>query len=409
MFSSSRRNFLTTGVKVAAAALLSGCRPASRAHAQQKPVGELIPTDSFVDMSTIDASSMPAVSPAIAPALPIPDPALAAKVGQMIMVGFSGQYPDFNSQIVQDLANGVVGNVVLFGRNIGVPEQVQAMTTTLQGVAPHPVLIGIDQEGGWVSRLPGSFGISSNFSAQYLGERNDLALTTTQGSSTAIELAALGINLNLAPVVDVNTNPRNPVIGRYERSYSADPAIVAAHAQAVIDAHRPHNVLCTLKHFPGHGSSQGDTHAGFVDVTDQWTVVELAPYATLIGAQTCDVIMTAHIFNATLDPDYPSTLSHKVITGLLREQLGFNGVVISDDMQMGAIAKQYDLETAVGLAINAGVDMIAFSNNIPFARGAGGQRLHEIIMDLVMTGVISPSRIDESYNRIMTLKQKLRA
>ncbi|MCB0063285.1 MAG: glycoside hydrolase family 3 [Caldilineaceae bacterium] len=406
MIFNSRRRFLTTSAKLTAAALLSGCQPAA-VHAQQKPLGQLIPTDSFAGINSSTDAQFVTTPPEIVPSLPIPDPALAAKVGQMIMVGFAGQYLDVNSAIVEEIAKGVVGNVVLFGRNIGSPAQVLAMTEALQSVAQHPVLIGIDQEGGWVSRLPSSFGLSSNFSAQYLGEHNDLTLTAAQGNSTAAELYQLGINLNLAPVVDVNTNPDNPVIGRYERSYSADPAIVAAHAQAVIAAHRSHNVLCTLKHFPGHGSSQGDTHAGFVDVTDRWSVLELAPYATLIGAQSCDVVMTAHIFNATLDADYPSTLSHKVVTGLLREQLGYNGVVISDDMQMGAISKQYELETALGLAINAGVDIIAFSNNIPLSRGAGGQQLHEMIIHLVETGVIPQSRIDESYNRIIKLKQKL--
>jgi beta-N-acetylhexosaminidase len=117
--------------------------------------------------------------------------------------------------------------------------------------------------------------------------------------------------------------------------------------------------------------------------------------------------MTAHIFNSTLDADHPATLSRNVVTGLLREQLGYNGVVISDDMQMGAISKLYDLETAVGLAINAGVDIIAFSNNLPFGRGAGGRRLHEIIMGLVERNIIPASRIEESYQRIMNLKQKL--
>jgi beta-N-acetylhexosaminidase len=375
---------------------LSGCQPAKPAHAQQ-PVGELIPTDSFVAPQQL----------VIEPAIPIPELSLASKVGQMIMVGFGGRSPGLESDIARDIADGVVGSVVLFGRNIESREQVQALTTTLHGVSPQPLLIAIDQEGGWVNRLPRSFGISSNFSAQYLGAQNDLAVTTAQGSSTAIELAQLGINLNLAPVVDVNTNPVNPIIGRYERSYSADPAVVAAHAQAVIEAHRPHKILCTLKHFPGHGSSQADTHAGFVDVTDSWSVVELAPYATLIGAQICDVIMTAHIFNSTLDADHPATLSRNVVTGLLREQLGYNGVVISDDMQMGAISKLYDLETAVGLAINAGVDIIAFSNNLPFGRGAGGRRLHEIIMGLVERNIIPASRIEESYQRIMNLKQKL--
>lgn len=393
----SRRNFLTQSAKLVTAALLSGCQPAHPVHAQQEPIGELIP---------MDAVAVPN-EPPIAPALPIPDPSLEAKIGQMIMVGFSGRYPDFNSDIVQDIADGVVGSVVLFGRNVESPAQLQSLTTTLRGVSPQPLLIGIDQEGGWVNRLPGSFGISSNFSAQYLGGQNDLALTANQGASTAAELAKLGINLNLAPVVDVNTNPRNPIIGRYERSYSADPAVVAEHARTVIAAHQPHKVLCTLKHFPGHGSSQGDTHYGFVDVTQSWSVIELAPYATLIGAQQCDLIMTAHIFNATLDPDHPATLSHKVITGLLRQQLGYNGVVISDDMQMGAIAKQYDLETAIGLAINAGVDIIAFSNNIAFRRGAGGRRLHEIIMGLVQANVIPQARIEEAHQRIMRLKQKL--
>lgn len=393
----SRRSFLVQSAKLATVALLSGCQPAHRAYAQQ-PVGELIPMDSAANPN----------EPSIAPALPVPDPSLEAKIGQMIMVGFSGRYPDFNSDIVQDVADGVVGSVVLFGRNIESPAQVVEMTTTLHGVSPQPLLIGIDQEGGWVNRLSRTFGISSNFSAQYLGGQNDLGLTVNQGTSTAIELAKLGINLNLAPVVDLNTNPGNPIIGRYERSYSADPAIVATHARAVIDAHRPHRVLCTLKHFPGHGSSQGDTHAGFVDVTSSWSVTELAPYAALIGAQACDLIMTAHIFNATLDPNYPATLSHQVVTGLLRGQLGYNGVVISDDMQMGAIAKQYDLETAVGLAINAGVDIIAFSNNIAFRRGAGGRRLHEIILGLVQANVIPQARIEESYQRIMQLKQKLK-
>lgn len=390
----SRRNFLTQSAKFATAALLMGCQ--SVAHAQQ-PVGELIPMTGAVAPN----------EPPIAPAIPVPDPSLEAKIGQMIMVGFSGRYPDFNSDIVQDVADGVVGSVVLFGRNVESPDQLQSLTTTLHGVSPQPLLIGIDQEGGWVNRLPRSFGISSNFSAQYLGGQNDLALTANQSASTAAELAKLGINLNLAPVVDVNTNPNNPIIGRYERSYSADPAIVAEHARTVIDAHRPHRVLCTLKHFPGHGSSQGDTHYGFVDVTNSWSVIELAPYATLIGAQQCDLIMTAHIFNATLDPEHPATLSHKVITGLLRQQLGYNGVVISDDMQMGAIAKQYDLETAIGLAINAGVDIIAFSNNIAFRRGAGGRRLHEIIRGLVQANVIPQARIEESHQRIMRLKQKL--
>lgn len=397
MQATSRRRFLLHSSQLITAALLCSCQPIRRIEHGAEPVSESVFTDATVDPNRL----------VLAPNLPIPEPPLESKIGQMIMVGFGGRYPDLHSNIVQDIATGVVGGVVLFSRNIQSPEQVQAMTATLHGISPLPLLIAVDQEGGWVNRLPRAFGISSNFSAQYLGTRNDLLLTAKQNASTAEQLATLGINLNLAPVVDVNTNPRNPIIGRYERSYSSDPLVVAEHAKTVIEAHRPYNILCTLKHFPGHGSSQADSHHGFVDVTAHWSVIELSPYAALIGAQASDVIMTAHIFNATLDEEHPATLSHATITGLLREKLGYDGVVISDDMQMGAIAKQYDLETAIGLAINAGVDIIAFSNNIRFRRGANGRRLHELILHLVETEVIPRARIEESYRRIMALKQKL--
>lgn len=349
----------------------------------------------------------PLASASLVPALPVPDVPLATKIGQMIMVGFRGRWVDTRHEIVQQLADGLVGSVVLFGRNVESPDQLQTLTSTLRGYSPLPLLVAIDQEGGWVSRLPSSFGITTNYSAQFLGTRNELELTKAQGTSTAQRLSELGINLNLAPVVDLNTNPSNPIIGRYERSYSADPAIVAAHARTVIEAHRAYDVFCTLKHFPGHGSSRSDTHYGFVDVTDTWNVTELAPYAALIGEQACDVIMTAHIFNGTLDPEYPATLSTNIITGILREKLGYDGVVVSDDMQMGAISSQYDLETAVRLAITAGIDIIAFSNNISFGRSANAKRLHEMITNLVDTGVVTPERIDQSYQRIMRLKRRL--
>lgn len=400
MFGINRRSFLRHSLQLATGALLAGCNTVSSVSAANVGVAAL------TDHSSA-ALLPPLASALLEPMVPIPDVSLAAKIGQMIMVGFRGRIVDMRHAIVQQIADGLVGSVVLFGRNVESPEQLQALTATLRGYSPIPLLVAIDQEGGWVARLQRGFGIATNYSAQYLGAGNQLDLTRTQGESTAQRLAELGINLNLAPVVDLNTNPSNPVIGRYERSYSADPAIVTAQARTVIESHRPHQVFCTLKHFPGHGSSRGDTHYGFVDVTDSWAVTELSPYAALIGEQNCDVIMTAHIFNATLDPDYPATLSPKIITGLLREKLGFGGVVISDDMQMGAIANQYNLETAVRLAITAGVDIIAFSNNIPFSRGADANRLHTIITGLVEDGAISPERIDLSYQRIMHLKRQL--
>lgn len=396
----NRRTFLRHTWQLATGALLAGCNTVQSVGVTNVGLA-VLPDHRSVAL-------LPPLAPSLLkPAVPAPDVSLAAKIGQMIMVGFRGRWVDANSTIVQSIADGLIGSVVLFGRNVESPGQLQALTATLRDASPTPLLVAIDQEGGWVARLQRGFGIVTNYSAQYLGAGNQLELTRTQGESTAQRLAELGINLNLAPVVDLNTNPSNPVIGRYERSYSADPAIVTAQARTVIEAHRAQKVFCTLKHFPGHGSSHGDTHYGYVDVTDSWNVTELSPYAALIGEQQCDVIMTAHIFNATLDPDYPATLSTNVITGLLREKLGFGGVVISDDMQMGAIANQYNLETAVRLAVTAGVDIIAFSNNIPFSRGADANRLHTIITGLVEEGVISPERIDLSYQRIMHLKRQL--
>jgi beta-N-acetylhexosaminidase len=396
----NRRSFLRLGLQMTAGALLTGCNAVQSVGVTNMGVAALTDHRGATLLPPL-ASSL------LQPMVPKPDVSLAAKIGQMIMVGFSGRVVDMRHEIVQQIADGLVGSVVLFGRNVESPVQVQALTATLHGYSPMPLIVAIDQEGGWVARLQRGFGIDMNYSAQYLGASNQLDLTRTQGERTAQRLAELGINLNLAPVVDLNTNPSNPIIGRYERSYSADPAIVTAHAQTVIETHRAHKVFCTLKHFPGHGSSRSDTHYGFVDVTDSWSVTELAPYAALIGEQQCDVIMTAHIFNSTLDSDYPATLSTNIITGLLREKLGYEGVVISDDMQMGAIANQYNLETAVRLAILAGVDIIAFSNNIPFSRGASANRLHEIITGLVESGAISPERIDQSYRRIMRLKGQL--
>ncbi len=166
------------------------------------------------------------------------------------------------------------------------------------------------------------------------------------------------------PVVDVATNPDNPVIAGLGRSFSADPAIVAAQAGAYIDGHHAKGIKCTIKHFPGHGSSQGDTHLGFVDVTDTWSEDELIPYRDLLGQGKVDAVMTAHIFNAHLDPELPATLSPAVVTGLLREQLGYDGVVISDDMQMRAITDLFKMEKAFELAILAGIDIVAVTNEI---------------------------------------------
>lgn len=348
-----------------------------------------------------------------------PDPngevSLDFKIGQMVMVGFRGQMVDETHPIVQDIRERHLGSVVLFdydtisaqyGRNIASPDQLKALTAALQSFAATPLLISTDQEGGLVNRLRERYGFPTTLSHQALGELNDPAVTQQHAGAMAQTLAAAGVNLNLAPVVDLNLNPSNPAIGLYERSFSADPQVVIAQAQTFIEAHHAAGVLCTLKHFPGHGSSTADTHLGIVDVTQTWSRAELEPYAALIAAGQADAVMTAHVFNAALDPDYPATLSKPVITDLLRGELGYDGVVITDDMQMGAIREQYGFETAIQKTIEAGVDIIAIANNLVYEEDVVARTV-AVIKNLAAAGTISLERIEQSYARIQRLKRRL--
>ena len=341
---------------------------------------------------------------------------LEEKIGQMLMVGFRGLEVKPGVDLFVDIAERRVGNTVLFdydvpgdsaGRNIQSPTQLMKLTKDLQALSPRRMLIAADQEGGLVARLKPSNGFPPTLSAEALGDMNDLQATRRHASEIARTLATHGINLNLAPVVDVNVNPSNPVIGDVERSFSSDPNVVVEQALAFIDAHHEHGVLTTLKHFPGHGSSKADSHLGFVDVTDTWTEAELIPYREIIEAQGGDVIMTAHIFNSKLDPNFPATLSKPTITGLLRDRLGFDGVVITDDMMMGAIANYYEFEEAVVAAVDAGADIVAIANNTTAYIPDTATRAFEALLQGVRTGRLSEGRIEESYRRIVNLKGRL--
>lgn len=345
------------------------------------------------------------------------EPSLDEKIGQMLMLGFRGLSAEADSAIVQDIRERHIGSVVLFNydvaggsfrRNIESPEQLQRLTASLQQHAQIPLLIAVDQEGGYVSRLRAEDGFPPTVSAQHLGEADDVEITRQHAETVAHTLAHAGINFNLAPCVDLNLNPENPVIGGVERSFGADPATVVRHAQSWIDAHRAHGVRTCIKHFPGHGSSMGDTHDGFTDVTNTWTETELEPFVTLLERRRCDAIMTSHIFNANLDPQLPATLSHRIIVGLLREQMGYNGVVVSDDLGMRAITDGYGFEESVALAVKAGVDILAIGRNTKFESehvADAATRAVTHLRQLVETGEISEERINRSYQRIQQLKQ----
>jgi beta-N-acetylhexosaminidase len=337
---------------------------------------------------------------------------LSEKIGQMVLIGFRGLEVAKSSPIVQDISAGRIGGVILFDRdlalgtavrNIRSAEQVKVLIHSLQSQAAIPLLVAVDQEGGQVVRLKEKIGFPATVSAQYLGQVNDTELTRGYAERTAAALAACGFNLNFAPLVDLNVNSENPIIAKYERSYGADPETVVRHALAVIEGHHRHGVACSLKHFPGHGSSRQDSHLGCTDVSDTWNAIELQPYREIITRDQADIIMTAHIFNRHLDPIFPATLSAKTIGGLLRTQLQFQGLVIADDFHMKAISDFYNLETALELALNAGVDIIMFANNQVYDETVA-PRSGAIIARLIAAGRVSAARIEASCQRILDFK-----
>lgn len=410
----SRRTFLRYAGPGAAALLLSACSQpqfsgggrgdaASLLHG----VGDLIQhtqTHQFIEPPPMQRPLRAHMQRSEVP--------LAWKIGQMILVGFRGVTVDSTSPIVQEIQRYHVGGVVLFRYNVATPEQMLILTSGLQRASlvanGLPLIVSMDQEGGLVNRLNSRFGLSRNYSAADLGRMDDIVLTRAYGEEIALNLRRVGVNMNLAPVVDLNTNARNPVIGALGRSFSPDPEVVARQASAFIQGHQAHGVLCSLKHFPGHGSSTRDSHYGFVDVTDTWQESELLPFARLIQAQQADAVMTAHIFNARLDPQLPATLSSAVIDGLLRRELGHQGLVITDDLQMDAIRRYYSFDDAIRLSILAGVDMLSLSNNL-LVQGNGVARVVEVISGMVEDGLIDPARIDRSYQRILAAKQRILA
>lgn len=375
------------------------------------PMSESAPPPA-VPAATMPPTARPTISPTREPT---PDVSLDAKIGQMLMVGFRGLEVSDDHFVVRDIHERNLGGVVLFDydvpgrgpvRNIESPSQVKALIATLQAISATPLLVAIDHEGGILTRLKEERGFPPTLSHQALGEIDDADLTYDQATAMAQTLAKLGINLNLAPVVDLNINRDNPIIAKYERSFSADPEIVTRHATAFIEAHHEQGVACAIKHFPGHGSSTEDSHAGLVDVTKTWSWDELLPFTHVVEAGLADAIMTAHMFNADLDADDPATLSSQVIGGLIRGKLAYDGVVISDDMQMGAIANHYAFETAVQKAIKAGVDILVFANNSVYEKDVVARAVAHI-KQLVKEGTISEARIDKSYQRIKRLKEAL--
>lgn len=283
-----------------------------------------------------------------------------------------------------------LGGVVLFASNVRDPEQVRALTAALREDAPA-LVVGLDEEGGDVTRLEVAEG-SSYPSALGLGYVDDLELTRAVAGAIAADLASVGVNLNLAPVADVNTNPQNPVIG--VRSFGSDPALVARHVAAFVRGTQALGVAACTKHFPGHGDTHADSHHE-LPVVDR---VETAPFAEAIRAGV-QAVMTAHLLVPALDSE-PATMSRAVLEGLLRGELGFEGVVISDAVDMQAIAGTVGVEEGTVRALAAGVDTVCLG---PAVDRDGIAHVHAAVVDAVRTGRLDDARLAEAVKRVSRL------
>lgn len=331
---------------------------------------------------------------------------LEDKISQMLMVGFPGNELT-DSTIINDIQIRKIGGVILMGYNITSPSQVLQLTNSLQSNSQTPLFISVDQEGGIVARLKETNGFTATKTAFEIGTLiNNEDSTRAWASLMAGWLKQSGFNVNLAPVADVNVNPNSPAIGLLDRSFSEIPEMVFQHNSWFIDEFNDKNIFTTLKHFPGHGSANTDSHFGFTDITNTWSDSELIPFKQLIHQGYDDFIMSGHLFNANLDSIHPASLSSKVMTNLLRDTLEFNGLIITDGMFMGAITNNYTFDKAVELALNAGNDILLYTSN-----KIDGKSLVDSIVGIVLNkislGLITETRIDQSYQRIILKKQIL--
>lgn len=328
---------------------------------------------------------------------------LEQKIGQLFICGFQGLQAD--EQITTLIKDYHVGGTIYFRRNIESVSQLAALSASLQTLSRSnseiPLFISIDQEGGMVARLDHE-GMSRIPGNMTLGAADDLRLTEDIAVLAAKEMLALGINFNFAPCLDVNNNPANPVIG--VRSFGENPEQVSAHGNAAIRGYQQTGVIATAKHFPGHGDTAVDSHRGLAVVPhdkDRLSRVELLPFREAIAAGV-DAIMTAHVIFPAFEPDaIPATLSRRVLTELLREELGYEGVIVTDCLEMHAISKSCGVPEGAVRAIEAGADLILVSHTLEDQIAS-----IKAVRDAVLSGRISEDRIERSLERVLTLKLK---
>ena len=323
---------------------------------------------------------------------------LRQRIGQLFMLGFSGT--TVSPELAELISQYRPGGVILFTRNLENAAQIIRLTNELQKLSPEsPLLISIDQEGGRVSRLPAGFTIFPPCAV--LGRCGSSELAYQASAATAAELRAVGINMNMAPVLDVDTNPRNPVIG--DRAFSGDPAEVCALGLATVAGLQDHRVVACGKHFPGHGDTSADSHKELPIVEaslERLHRVELRPFRHAIENGLAG-LMTAHVLYPALDANLPATLSPPILTGLLRRLLAFDGLILTDDLEMHAIIDHYGIEEAAVLAVLAGADMLLICKERDRAVAA-----MDAVYRAAQAGTIPDERLQASVDRIARVKKR---
>lgn len=397
--------------------------PPPTVTATASPTATSMPTDTpeptVEPTATATATVPPVQAPVTVPAQVPPEQvepyveellagmSLEARVGQLFMVYFNG--PVLSPELQRMIREYHIGGIVLFASvgNIQNPQQVAELIYAAQTEAMNhsgiPLLVSIDQEGGSVMRI--RQGATELPGAMAVGATDSVELAYEMAAVLATELEALGINMNLAPVLDVNSNPANPVIGL--RSIGASPERVAALGRAMVEAHQARGVLATAKHFPGHGDTSVDSHFEMPVVDhplDRLEAVDLPPFRAAIEAGVA-AIMTAHVEVPAIEPEpgLPATLSPRVLQGLLRERLGYEGLIVTDSMTMGAIMRHYGSGEAAVRAVQAGADVLAYGadwNYTPEEQVTA----YRHVLDAVRRGEISQERLDESVRRILRAK-----
>jgi beta-N-acetylhexosaminidase len=322
------------------------------------------------------------------------------QLGQMLMIGVAG--PNLTREEEDFISRVKPAGLIYFKRNIESPEQLRQLSKRVQKLLDGNALIAIDQEGGRVTRLTEPFTTfpgNAHLGRYYL-QTGKLDLVRAQASAMARELKSIGVNYNFTPVADIDSNSKNPIIG--SRSFGSDPKVVAKLVAETIKVYRKEKVVSCAKHFPGHGDTFSDSHKVLPTVRASRSLLtrrEMVPFVVAIRAGV-PTIMTAHVIYTALDPKNPATLSRKILTGLLRTKLRFKGVIVSDDLEMNAIAKHGEIDSAAVESIEAGADLLLVCKSLERA-----EAVHRRMEDALRRGDLKSFRLRQSLQRIAKMKK----